>query len=225
MTDTNKTNENAGFSQSDLAGSGEIALNDSGTREKIDTPLTQWRSPTVRWPMIYFIRSEDAIKIGYSRNPETRLGELQVGTQHTLELLGVMHGDMVDEGNLHKRFADLHIRGEWFRSDRVLLDFIAGTAEVLEPQPVPEPPPPPPAPIKRLGPSLEALAVIGGLIRLREFHGAGTPIGHCCSLIVEQIKELANYVRPEWAKDERQTLPWLMNRSMNRLAQLRAALS
>ncbi len=41
MKDTNKTNENADFSHSDLASSCEIDLNDSGTREKIGTPVTQ----------------------------------------------------------------------------------------------------------------------------------------------------------------------------------------
>lgn len=187
------------------------SMNDSGTDEKIDTPLTQWRSPTVRWPMIYFIRADSAIKIGYSVNPEMRLGELQVGAQHDLELLGVMHGEREDEGKLHKQFANLRIRGEWFRAERVLLDFIEVAAEAIEPRPEPAHAPPPPPAVRRDPISAEAKATIANLINLRDAHGANTPVGYRCS----NLAELLQIPKPP---------AHLVQRQMNDLARLRAEL-
>lgn len=183
--------------------------NDSATSSSIDTRPTQWRSPTVRWPMIYFIRADRAIKIGYSENPEMRLGNLQVGTQHELELLAVMHGEREDEGKLHERFSDLHIRGEWFRAEPALLDFIETAAEAIEPRPVPVPvPPPPPAP-PREPLSAEARATIAGLLNLRAAHGADTPVGYRCS----NLAELLQIPNPP---------KHLVERQMNDLVRLRA---
>lgn len=56
------------------------------------------------------------------------------------------------------------------------------------------------------------------LIARRSRVGANTPEGHTCSNLVEQLQALQTYVRPEWAKDERQTLPWLIKQQMKRLA-------
>ena len=53
---------------------------------------------------------------------------------------------------------------------------------------------------------------------LRRQHGASSTVGSCCSNLIEQLENLQTYVRPAWAKDERQTLPWL-------IAQQHAALS
>lgn len=58
------------------------------------------------------------------------------------------------------------------------------------------------------------------LIVKREAAGADTPIGHGCSNIIEQLENLYSYVRPAWATDECQTLPWMVNQQIKRLAQL-----
>lgn len=61
------------------------------------------------------------------------------------------------------------------------------------------------------------------LIAKRNAYGADTPEGHACSNLIEQAGHMPHYVRPEWATDERQTLPWLMQQQMKRLAELKAA--
>lgn len=57
------------------------------------------------------------------------------------------------------------------------------------------------------------------LIAMRVKFGPDAPAGHACSTIVEQMQALRTYVRPSWATDERQTLPWMMKQQMQRLAQ------
>lgn len=56
------------------------------------------------------------------------------------------------------------------------------------------------------------------LILKREVIGADTPTGLTISTLVEQMENLQTYVRPEWAKDERQTLPHQLKKSIARLA-------
>lgn len=72
----------------------------------------------------YFIKSaaSGAIKIGRSIDPRKRLIDLQVASHESLELLGTMEGD--HERDIHERFADLHIRGEWFRDNGSIAEFI-----------------------------------------------------------------------------------------------------
>lgn len=61
------------------------------------------------------------------------------------------------------------------------------------------------------------------LIVKREAYGADTPIGHGCSNVIEILENLYHYERPAWATHESQTLPWLLNRQMERLARLSEA--
>ncbi len=79
--------------------------------------------------MIYFIgspyrshatagRNTRAVKIGYSESFEglnLRLSHLQTGNPSTLWLLAVCPGTPADEKAWHKKWAKLHIRGEWFQ--------------------------------------------------------------------------------------------------------------
>lgn len=55
------------------------------------------------------------------------------------------------------------------------------------------------------------------LILKREEAGAETPTGLTISTLVEQTQNLQDYVRPEWAKDPRQTLPHMLEKSLARL--------
>lgn len=56
------------------------------------------------------------------------------------------------------------------------------------------------------------------LIARREAAGAESADGHTCSNLVEQLENMRGYVRPDWATDVRQTLPWLIQQQMKRLA-------
>lgn len=81
--------------------------------------------------MIYFIQSDYAegfIKIGLATNLERRLEKLQCATAQR-------------EQEIHERFRDLRVRGEWFRPDESLVSFIKETeAECLGGNPEPEAP-------------------------------------------------------------------------------------
>jgi hypothetical protein len=76
---------------------------------------------------VYFIRAAKtgAIKIGFSKiDPACRLKQIQVSTPEPLELLAHIAGGPRKERALHRRFAALRIRGEWFRPESELLAFV-----------------------------------------------------------------------------------------------------
>lgn len=66
--------------------------------------------------MIYFMGSglKKPIKIGYAKNPQTRLAELQTGNPDTLSLLCTMEGDRHLESAFHQMLAPFQVKGEWF---------------------------------------------------------------------------------------------------------------
>lgn len=138
MSNNENTFNSSVSEDGDLAGSCQIGLNDSGTCEASDTPLTQWRSPTVRALELigftYFIRVGASIKIGAATNFKRRLEALQVAHVKPLEVLLVVPAAMADEYAVHQLFAHLRTRGEWFRADRELLNFIDGLNAELEAQ-------------------------------------------------------------------------------------------
>lgn len=94
--------------------------------------LTPWlielinSAPTPRESRVYFIQSgaAGAIKIGKAFSPGVRLAELQTACPSTLRLLGSIPGDVLDERELHARFSDDRVRGEWFAPSAKLLSFI-----------------------------------------------------------------------------------------------------
>jgi hypothetical protein len=57
----------------------------------------------------------------------------------------------------------------------------------------------------------------------RDLHHRGsaagwhTEDGHTCSNLIQQLEAMRTYVRPEWATDIRQTLPWMIQQQMKRL--------
>jgi hypothetical protein len=74
---------------------------------------------------IYFIRCESFVKIGFtSGSAERRAATLATGNPFEVELLFDCHGTIAEEQSLHVDFRHLHVRGEWFRADPELLDFI-----------------------------------------------------------------------------------------------------
>jgi len=77
---------------------------------------------------VYFLQCGDdgPIKIGYSRggNAEGRLTVAQVYNPFLLHLLCVMPGGRRVELELHNKFDQFRISGEWFEPNRGLLDLI-----------------------------------------------------------------------------------------------------
>lgn len=71
---------------------------------------------------VYFIQDgHGRLKIGYSNDPAERLRSLQTAHGAELTLLGSIPGTIATERELHKRFADLRLTGEWFRAGDDLL--------------------------------------------------------------------------------------------------------
>jgi hypothetical protein len=83
-----------------------------------------------RTSSIYFIQADGIeptlIKIGWTAgDPDERFRRLQATNAAALIPLGLMEGGKAIERGLHARFDALHDHGEWFRSDPLLLDWIA----------------------------------------------------------------------------------------------------
>lgn len=72
---------------------------------------------------MYFVQQghDGPIKIGWAGNPGARLRELAVGNPMDLHLVGALPGSVAAERAAQSRFADSHIRGEWFRPTPELL--------------------------------------------------------------------------------------------------------
>lgn len=206
-----------GLAKNDLVGSCQITVNDAGTCADGGTNLTRPDSPNVHGST-YFVRVGDAIKIGAATNFKTRLQSLQTGQVELIEVLAVVPASLIDEFKTQQLFAHLRIRGEWFRNDAELLYFIEQAKAEAAAEPVPEPSPRS-ARSTPINPALSQHEAIRRLINARaKVYGADTPEGHTCSNLAEMLKNMETYVRPDWAKDERQTLPWMIKQQMKRLA-------
>lgn len=68
---------------------------------------------------IYFLQAETGgpVKIGWTiHDPKRRLSAFQIGSPQLLTIRGVLPGTSEDEKELHRRFAEDRVRGEWFSS-------------------------------------------------------------------------------------------------------------
>lgn len=78
--------------------------------------------------MIYFVQlemEEGPIKIGFtSSSMYRRLDSVRSFLPWGIKTLGYMAGGKEEERELHKKFRKFRIRGEWFRPNDRLLDFI-----------------------------------------------------------------------------------------------------
>jgi hypothetical protein len=78
--------------------------------------------------VVYFIAAgspPEAVKIGYTlRDAGARLNGIQTSNHLEVRLLGTIPGDRGVERALHRRFAHLRLRGEWFRWDASIKAFI-----------------------------------------------------------------------------------------------------
>lgn len=79
--------------------------------------------------IVYFLRNEDGtgpIKIGWTRrDPWARLRGCQVGSPVRLRLIAAMPGARHEELQLHWRFHQWRVHGEWFEPSDGLLSLIA----------------------------------------------------------------------------------------------------
>lgn len=82
---------------------------------------------------VYFIRCANFVKIGRSISIEQRMAMLAGSVPFRLELIGFIQCEYAllgpTERGLQHRFAGLRERGEWFRLETPLVDFIASLKE------------------------------------------------------------------------------------------------
>lgn len=76
--------------------------------------------------VVYFIQGTaiPLIKIGIANNVVSRLYSLQSGSPDELRLLTTQPGGGLVEKTLHDRFSHLRVRGEWFRPEPELIEYI-----------------------------------------------------------------------------------------------------
>jgi hypothetical protein len=63
---------------------------------------------------VYFLMSNDRVKIGFSKNPFRRGSDLLTGFSHRPHAMVAIHALAREERELHQRFARWRTRGEWF---------------------------------------------------------------------------------------------------------------
>jgi DNA-binding XRE family transcriptional regulator len=90
---------------------------------------------------VYLIRAgaTGPVKIGKADDPQRRLYELQTAHWDELCLLRAWVGGEPEEAALHVRFAELHIRGDWFSFSRAMLGDIGLPEIPVAPHPTHEP--------------------------------------------------------------------------------------
>jgi hypothetical protein len=84
---------------------------------------------------VYFIHAPETglLKIGFAKDPLQRLMKAQVDSPTRLILVAVEEGDAVVEAARHAQFADLRVRGEWFRFEGEVADFVASLPPYVRP--------------------------------------------------------------------------------------------
>lgn len=80
---------------------------------------------------VYFVQAETMlrIKIGTSNNIARRVCELRIGSPDKLRVMAVMPGDCSVERQLHKKFSEDRLHGEWFSPSENLLAYINGVMQ------------------------------------------------------------------------------------------------
>ena len=75
---------------------------------------------------VYFLQSQTLglVKIGSANNVARRLDQLRTACPDELRLIAVINGDVEAERQLHKKFARLRVRGEWFHPGEDLMRYI-----------------------------------------------------------------------------------------------------
>ena len=80
---------------------------------------------------VYWIGGDTGpIKIGWSKDPQKRVRELQTGSPIALTVVHQVAGTTADERRWHKKLSDHRLHGEWFMRDAALR--AATTMETVE---------------------------------------------------------------------------------------------
>ena len=75
--------------------------------------------------MVYIIKIEKYVKIGFTENPIKRIKSIQGGLPSDLDVLLLIEGTMELEKKLHYQFKEDRNRGEWFFFSQDIKDYIS----------------------------------------------------------------------------------------------------
>lgn len=78
---------------------------------------------------IYAAKAGELIKLGFSKDPESRIRVLSCGNPFPCELLGYWVGTPDDERALHSKYSASRITGEWFSAANDLVAEIEARSE------------------------------------------------------------------------------------------------
>lgn len=67
----------------------------------------------------------NTLKIGKSKNPQGRIGHLQLSTANKLSLLFTVKDRGVLEKEAHAMFSELRLASEWFKYDQSIIDYFS----------------------------------------------------------------------------------------------------
>jgi len=80
--------------------------------------------------MIYFLKANDKVKIGYADDPSKRILGIQTSSPFEIEVLLIIDGNYDKESELHKRFQKYRTHGEWFDLEGPIQAFIKENLEL-----------------------------------------------------------------------------------------------
>lgn len=74
---------------------------------------------------VYFITDGEYVKVGMANDVRVRLNQMQTGNPKQLKIATVIeYGDAEMEHHLHTRYAKQHVRGEWYKLSKEMLEDI-----------------------------------------------------------------------------------------------------
>ena len=73
---------------------------------------------------VYFIESNEFVKIGTTKDVHARIRILQTGSPFPMKLVGAIPGNERRERDIHKAFEHSHAYNEWFHKSPELMEYI-----------------------------------------------------------------------------------------------------
>lgn len=75
-------------------------------------------------------QATDLVKFGTAEDVRRRFSQIKVSSPDVLHLVMDVPGDSALEREIHFRFREHRVRGEWFKTSAEVLEFLAGMVEV-----------------------------------------------------------------------------------------------
>jgi hypothetical protein len=104
----------------------------------LGAPSVQFADGQSYWRgFVYLIEAIGAkrVKVGWSKNPHVRRGQLQVHSPHRLQLLAAVEGTQTHEAWMHWELMAAHHRGEWFHIRTEIREFAEVVSTIAKEKP------------------------------------------------------------------------------------------